>query len=67
MIEGVKNLKSYELSTDILEISSDQGGIQKENREICYQKLDGSLRQIATDYVAREAAKNKVSLSRKER
>ena len=66
MIEGVKNLKSYERSTDILEFSSDQGGMQKENREICYQKLDGSLRQIAADHVAREAAKDKVTLNRKE-
>ena len=67
MVEGVKQLKSYMRSKDILEISSEQGRRQKENLAICYRKLDDTLRQVATDGIAREAAKDRVtSLSRRD-
>ena len=67
MVEGVKHLKSYMRSKDILEISSDQSRRQKENLAICYRKLDDTLRQVATDGIAKEAAKDRVtSLSRRD-
>ena len=67
MVEGVKHLKSYMRNKDILEISSDQGGRQKENLGICYRKLDDTLRQVAIDGIAREAAEDRVtSLSRRD-
>ena len=67
MVEGIKNLKSYMRSKDLLEVSSDQSRRQKENLAICYRKLDDTLRQVATDGIAREAARDKLTtLSRKD-
>lgn len=66
MVEDVQNLKSYVRSTNVLEISSDQSRRQRENLEICYRKLDDSLGQVAIDGVAKEAARDKVTRSRKD-
>ena len=66
MVEGVKNLNSYMRSKDVLEISSDQTRGQKANLAICYRKLDDTLRQVAIDGIAREAAKDKVTIPRKD-
>ncbi len=66
MVQAVKNLKSYVRNKDILEISSDQSRRQKENLKTCYQKLDGSLIQVATDGVAKEVADHRATLSPKE-
>ena len=66
MVQAVKNIKSYVRNKDILEVSSDQSTRQKENLKTRYRKLDGSLIQIATDAVAKEAADYRATLSRKE-
>lgn len=67
MVEGVKKLKSYERSTDVLEISSEQSRKQKDNLENCYRKLDGFLMKVANDVVAGETLKDQIAASRKER
>ena len=61
MIEDVKSLKSYVRSKDALEISSEQSTRQKQNLDICYRRLDDSLRQVATNRVAREEGEIKAA------
>lgn len=67
MIEVVKNFNSYVWRTEVLEISSDKGRRQTANLNSCYQKLDGSLMQVANDVVAKEARNHEAADSRKDR
>lgn len=67
MIEVVKNFNSYVWRTEVLEISSDKGRRQTANLNSCYQKLDGSLMQVANDVVAKEARNHEAAVSRKDR
>ena len=56
MVEGVKKLGSYTPIKNVLEITSDDSRKRKENEDICYRKLESTLKELAVEIVAREDA-----------